>query len=144
MIVADTTVLVYAVGDVHPLRGPCRRLVQAAADGTIQLTTTIEVLQEFAHVRARRRPRHDAARLARQWLQLTEPVLRPTSEDLVVGLGLFEAIDTLGCFDAILAAAAIRIGATALVSADRAFARVGELPWLDPAAADFSARLGLP
>ena len=61
MIVLDTTVLVYAVGAEHPLRDPSRELVGAIADGVIEATTTIEVVQEFVHVRARRRDRQDAA-----------------------------------------------------------------------------------
>ena len=61
MILLDTTVLVYAVGDAHPLRQPCRQLVEAVRDAHLRATTTTEVIQEFAHVRSRRRPRHDAA-----------------------------------------------------------------------------------
>lgn len=55
MIVLDTTVLVYAKGAEHPLRDPCRDLVAAIADERIAATTTAEVIQEFVHVRARRR-----------------------------------------------------------------------------------------
>ncbi|AGL26143.1 hypothetical protein J113_04715 [Mycobacterium tuberculosis CAS/NITR204] len=64
MIVLDTTVLVYAKGAEHPLRDPCRDLVAAIADERIAATTTAEVIQEFVHVRARRRDRSDAAALA--------------------------------------------------------------------------------
>ena len=66
MIILDTTVLAYAVGEDHPLREPCRRLLAAHANGSIEATTTVEVLQEFTHVRARRRSRQDAARLTRE------------------------------------------------------------------------------
>ena len=55
MIVIDTTVLSYAVGVEHLLRDPCIRLLRAHADGAIDAATTIEVVQEFVHVRARRR-----------------------------------------------------------------------------------------
>ena len=55
MIVLDTTVLVYAKGIDHPLRQPCRKLIDLIADGRIEATTTVEVIQEFVHVRARRR-----------------------------------------------------------------------------------------
>jgi predicted nucleic acid-binding protein len=61
MIVLDTTVLVYAKGTDHPLRVPCRQLIQAVAERQIAATTTIEVIQEFVHMRARRRGREDAA-----------------------------------------------------------------------------------
>jgi uncharacterized protein len=63
VIVLDATVLVYAVGGKHPLRDPCRRLVDAVADGSLAATTTVEVIQELVHVRPRRRGRPDAARL---------------------------------------------------------------------------------
>ena len=55
VIVLDTTVLAYAVGADHPLRAPCLRLVRAIAEGEVIATTTIEVIQEFAHAPARRR-----------------------------------------------------------------------------------------
>jgi predicted nucleic acid-binding protein len=54
MIVFDTTVLVYAKGADHPLRDPCRQLI-AAAERRIEATTTVEAIQEFVHVRSRRR-----------------------------------------------------------------------------------------
>ncbi len=54
MIVLDTTVLVDAVGADHPLRGPCRELIAVIAQGGMTAATTIEVLQEFTHVRAGR------------------------------------------------------------------------------------------
>ncbi len=48
MIVLDTTVLVYAKGDRHRFRDPCRELVAAAGEGRIEATTTAEVIQKFA------------------------------------------------------------------------------------------------
>jgi predicted nucleic acid-binding protein len=122
MIVLDTTVLVYAKGADHVFREPCRRLITLIADGTLVATTSVEVIQEFAHVRARRRGRADAASLAADYAQLLSPLLTVTAEDLDRGLALFEREERLGAFDAVLAAAAIAREATALVSADAAFA----------------------
>ena len=82
MIVLDTTVLVYAVGADHTLREPCRQLIRAIADGTILATTTTEVIQEFTHVRARRRDRKDAADLARDYIELLSPLLIVEETDL--------------------------------------------------------------
>lgn len=121
MIVLDTTVLVYAKGADHPLREPCRRLIEAIAVGAVAATTTVEVIQEFAHVRARRRGRADAASLAADYAQLLAPLLSVTAEDLSAGLQLFEREERLGAFDAVLVAAAAR-RADAIVSADVAFA----------------------
>ena len=134
MIILDTTVLAYAVGDAHPLREPCRRLLAAHANGTIEATTTVEVLQEFAHVRARRRTREDAVNLTRLYVVALSPIVM-TAADLDAGLSLFGQHPELGAFDAVLAAVALARGAEAIVSADRAFASVPELAWIDPATA---------
>ncbi len=132
MIVVDTTVLVYAKGSEHSYRGPCRALIAAIADGRLQATTTAEVIQEFAHVRARRRGRADAAALARDYGDLLSPLLPITAESLRAGLRLFESTERLGAFDAVLAAATTGSGATALVSADREFAAITALRHVIP------------
>lgn len=132
MIVLDTTVLVYAVGADHDYREPARELLSAVADGRLAATTTVEVLQEFTHVRARRRGRDDAAALAESYADLLSPLLAVTGEDLRVGLRTFRSLDRIGAFDAVLAAAALRADATALVSADTAFSRVPRLTAVVP------------
>ena len=137
MIILDTTVLVYAVGADHPLAEPCRQLVRMIGDGAVHATTTVEVLQEFAHVRARRRGREDAAELTRSFATLLAPTVELMDEDLDAGLDLFVKHDGLGVFDCVLVACAERVGATALVSADRALQEVESARVLDPAAADF-------
>lgn len=141
MILLDTTVLGYAVGAEHPLREPCRRLLRAHGDGRVEAATTIEVVQEFAHVRARRRSRADAVTLARHYIAGLR-LLVTCAEDLELGLTLFERHPALGAFDAALAAVALNHGADALVSADRAFGQVPNLRWVDPATPDLDHVIG--
>ncbi|HET6569882.1 MAG TPA: type II toxin-antitoxin system VapC family toxin [Solirubrobacterales bacterium] len=135
MIVLDTTVLVYAKGADHPLRDPCRRLIEACAAGQVEATTSVEAIQEFVHVRARRRDHGDAAGLGRDYAELLSPLLQVGAEQLRRGLALFEEVEELGAFDAVLAAAALDLGATALISADEDFAAVPGLPHARPDAA---------
>lgn len=131
MIVLDTTVLVYAIGTEHPLRGPARRLITLIGESAVRATTTVEVIQEFAHVRARRRSRSDAAARAGEYAIGLAPLVRPDNEDLHEGLALFGTSEGgLGAFDAVLAATARRRG-WALASADRSFHKVGGLAFLD-------------
>lgn len=127
MIVLDTTVLVYAVGTDHSLRGPCVELLEAVASQRIEATTTVEVIQEFCHVRARRRGREDSVRLARDFTYALSPLLSVDEARLLVGLNLFATTPPLGSFDAVLAAVTLDVGAEALVSADRSFAAVAGL-----------------
>lgn len=143
MIVLDTTVLVYAKGAEHPLRDPCRELIARIAEGTVAATTSVEAIQEFAHVRARRRGREDAARLARDYAELLSPLLSVDEDALRDGLVLFEASPSLGAFDAVLAAAAIRSGAKALVSADGGFGEIAGIPHVFPDAGGITALSGL-
>jgi uncharacterized protein len=142
MILLDTTVLVYAKGDTHPLRDPCRELIAAIADRRLDATTTVEVIQEFVHVRARRRGRADAAALGRDYAELLAPLLSPTGRHLRQGLALFERIEGVGAFDAVLAAAAVGTGVSAVVSADVGFADIPQLPHVIPDGAGVATLLG--
>jgi len=141
MIILDTTVLAYAVGEEHPLRDPCRRLLSAHAEGRIEATTTVEVIQEFAHVRARRQTRAEAGRLARRYMAAFTLVVT-TPDDLDRGLDLFEQYPMVGAFDAVLAAVALVRHADALVSADRAFASIPGLSFVDPTTRDLVRLIG--
>jgi uncharacterized protein len=136
VILLDTTVLVYAVGDDHELREPARSLVRAVEEGAVQATTTVEAVQEFVRVRARRHDRADAAGLGRAYATLLSPLLQPGEVDLEKGLRLFEREERLGPFDAVLAATAISAKADGLVSADTAFDGIRGLRWIDLAGSD--------
>jgi predicted nucleic acid-binding protein len=142
VIILDTTVLVYAVGADHSFREPCQQLVRAIAGGTILATTTVEVIQEFTHVRARRRDRKDAAELARDYIELLSPLLIVEEADLREGLRMFGEGTGFGSFDAVLAAAAHAAGAEALVSADTGFSRIAAIHHVVPDADGVSGLLG--
>lgn len=138
MIVLDTTVLVYAVGTEHPLREPCRELL---AKRTTALTTSAGVIQEFVHVRSRRRGRADAVKLGKAYLTLLSPLLDVPERAVRDALRLLEGHPDLGAFDAVLAAAAHAAECEALVTADRAFATLPDLPVRYPDAAGLAGLL---
>ncbi len=141
MIVLDTTVLVYALGVDHPLRPECRRLIEAVGEGVVTATTTVEVIQEFVHVRSRRRSRSETVDDAAGYAVLLAPLIRPGDTDLTRALQVYLDHPRLGSFDALLAATVL--GArhlTGLVSADIAFGSVSDLGWIDPSAGDVVER----
>jgi uncharacterized protein len=142
LIVLDTTVFVYAVGVEHPLKESSKRVLEAVQSGAVQGATTAGVLQEFADVRARRRPRSDAVALARDFAALLSPLQRVEESDVDLGLRIFERSDQLGSFDAILAAVAINREAEALVSSDRGFRGVRRLPYVDIGGPELDELLG--
>lgn len=144
MILLDTTILIYAVGAEHPLRDPCRSVVAAIGDGRLSATTTVEVIQEFVHVRARRHGRADAAALGASYATLFAPLVSIDADDLSEGLRIYREHDRLGAFDAVLAAASVRRDhITGLLSADAAFAAVNGLVHIDPAGMDLDNALGI-
>ncbi|PSL00988.1 hypothetical protein CLV63_101467 [Murinocardiopsis flavida] len=142
MIVLDTTVLVFAVGTEHPLRSPCRRLIEAVMNDRIEATTTVEVIQEFAHIRSKRRSRADAAVHAANYLDMLSPLLMVEEGVLRAGLSVFAGHERLGSFDSVLAAAARSNGAAALVSADRAFSTCTDVAHVFPDDAGVKGLIG--
>jgi len=117
------------------------RLLEAIANGRIEGTTTVEVIQEFAHLRARRQSRAEAAKSARSFADLLAPLLVIHEATVEAGLRIFERSKSLGAFDSFLAATAIASGADALVSADRAFSSVSRLPHIVPGTPEFERLL---
>lgn len=134
MILLDTTVLCYAVGSAHAFRDPCRHLLTGIRSGDIRASTSIEVVQEFVHVRSRRRSRDDAVALARDYVRLLSPLVQPDEDTLDEALRLYVTTTALGSFDALLAALALQ-GPDILVSADHAFAAMPGLRHVVPDAA---------
>jgi uncharacterized protein len=137
LIVVDTTILAYAVGLQHPLKDPSERFLEAVSRGRVHASTTVEVIQEFAHIRSRRFPRAEAVRVARAFARLLAPLLPTSEETLEEGLSIYARNADLGSFDAVLAATAVANGAQALLSADTAFTSVPGLRNVVPGTPDF-------
>lgn len=116
-------------------------MIEAAASGTDRVTTTVEVIQEFSHVHSRRRPRANAVAMARSYIDLLSPLIQIGSDDLDLGLKLYERHEPLGPFDAVLAAVALRLNVEALVSGDGAFASVPKLPFISLVSAELDELL---
>jgi len=140
VIVLDTTMLHYAVVEEHELREDARRLVAAVEAGRIQATTTVEVVQEFAHIYAKRRSRAQAVRIARQYSEMLAPLLSTDRGHLDAGLRLYERHAGLGAFDAVLAAVAMAQDAP-LISADSDFKAVAGLRHVAPGTPAFEELL---
>jgi predicted nucleic acid-binding protein len=142
MIALDTNVLVYAVGAPHPLAEPCRALIEAVRDRRVEATTTPEVIQEFVHVAARRRPRPEAVGLATAYADLLSPLQVVGESHLRRGLRLFREHPDLDAFDALLAATALEEGLDAIVSADGHLRSVTGLDVIVPGSDRFRALVG--
>ncbi len=139
MILLDANVLIYAVGGEHPLKPVAADLVSLAHE--LPLRTTRGAIEEFAHAYARRgRPRSDTVDYVVAWSEAFDPILVPSEEDFSAAFDLWQKFERLDVFDAFLAAIALRTEAP-LISADRAYADVADLKFLDLADPDLLERL---
>lgn len=136
MLLLDTNILVYAVGRDHPLRQPAQALLRAADDGRVAITTTPDVIQEFTHIYSLTRPRDETAERALDVARACSPLVTSHESDVSVAIELFRRHERIDAFDCLLAATALRENVDGLVSADRAFAAVADLRWIDLADLD--------
>lgn len=140
MILVDANVLVYALGGEHRLQAVARDTLELAP--TVPLRVTPRALEEFAHAFARRgRSRSSAVELVGEWSASLGPVEHASEEDIAEAFALWAQHPGLQTADALLAATAMRHDAQ-LLSADRAFADVTGLRYVDLADPDLAERLG--
>jgi predicted nucleic acid-binding protein len=129
----DTSVVMYAAGGEHPLREPCRRIIDRAADGSIDAVTSVEVIQEILHRFLATGRADDGATLAERTQDLFAPVL-PITHALMRGIPpLAGRYPGLSARDIVHVATCVHEGMTDIVTADRGFDAVSEIRRLDPA-----------
>lgn len=124
----------YAAGREHPLREPCRRVLERVAEGTLPANTNVEVVQELLYVLWRRGFADEGIRLARSVVGLFPEMIALTREDLLRAMERIEERSELTPRDAIHVAAMERHGIETLVSADTHFDGVEGLRRIDPSA----------
>lgn len=135
-VLIDANVFLYARGRAHDYREACRAVLWTAAEGSIRLEASVEVVQEFAHVLMRRGVDRSAA--VTQAREVGAQCLLHAFDEEVLTRVLTLVADhpTLGMRDAVHAATALGAGIEQVVSADRAFDDVEGITRVDPLDAD--------
>ncbi len=130
----DTAVFMYAGGREHPLRAPCRAILERVVAGALEATTSAEVVQEILHrFVAIGRPEVGAA-MARDVLDAFEPVLPVTHGVMRRMPDLLGRYPALSARDLVHVATCLEEGIEAIVSPDRGFDQVPEIRRIDPPA----------
>lgn len=88
----DTSVVMYAAGRAHPLRGPCRGALRHAVEEDVPLVTSAEVLQEILHRYYSLRRPEDAEAVFGATRDLCSEVLPVQEDDAVRALELLELL----------------------------------------------------
>lgn len=128
----DTTVLMYAAGGEHPLREPCRRIVEAIGSKRVDAATSTEVIQEILHRGIAIRRVDASLDLADRTMDLFAPVLPITHALMRRVPDLVRRYPGLDARDLVHVATCIHEGIPAIVSADREFDKVAEVRRIDP------------
>ncbi|MDR1294727.1 MAG: type II toxin-antitoxin system VapC family toxin [Bifidobacteriaceae bacterium] len=126
----DTSVLLYALGAVHPARGPCRAIVRAASDGLAELHVSIEAVQEVLFHRMRRTNRSSAVSVAIDVMSLAH--CHPLNAAVMTRACELTVVSPIRGRNAIHAATALIHGFASIVTLDTDFAHVPGLAAVTP------------
>ncbi len=131
----DTNVFLYAVGGPHPEREACRNLLLRIEEGSLDGTTSTEVVQELLFVLTRRRRRREALKLASDVTSLFPNLLPVTREDVMIALDLLQRYQHLSARDAIHAATMLGNRIATIISVDAGFDQLREIRRVAPCSA---------
>ena len=122
MIFVDTNVVMYAVGNPHPLQGVAREFFDVASSDGTPLCTSTEVLQELAHayLRVNRRDSfEDALALLARFAVTIWPL---TDDDVILAVELHAQHPDLSARDLCHLASCRRRGVTRIRTFDQGLA----------------------
>lgn len=130
---ADTAVFIYADGEEHRYREPCRALIERVAKRLLELEASVELVQEYAYVQLRAgRERSDVLARAREISVLCRlHAFQPNDAELMIEL--LDGHEQLDSRDAVFAATALNRGIEVILSPDRDFDGIPGLTRVDPA-----------
>ncbi|HEY4228460.1 MAG TPA: type II toxin-antitoxin system VapC family toxin [Candidatus Limnocylindrales bacterium] len=127
----DTAVLMYAAGADHELRAPSQEIVRRIATSDLEAVISAEVVQEILHRFVAIRRSELGAAMARDALDLFDPVLPVTHAVMSRMPGLIERYPALSARHLVHVATCLEVGLPAIVSPDRGFDAVHELERID-------------
>lgn len=134
----DAAVFMYAGGGDHPLKAPCKAVVAAAMTGTMEATTSVEVVQEILH-RYRAIGRTDlGTEMSTYVLNAFAPVLPVTHAVMRRAISLAGRYHRLSARDLVHVATCIVEGIETIITPDTGFDQVTEVRRIDPR--EFAAR----
>jgi uncharacterized protein len=129
----DASILMYAAGDPHPLREPCRDALSRAVSHRTTLVTNSEVLQEIIYRYFSIRKADTARVVYQSAVRLCTEVLPVAEEHTTRALDLLSKYPGISPRDAIHIATMESAGIKQILSTDRDFDNLREIRRMDPA-----------
>jgi hypothetical protein len=129
----DANVIMYALGGSHPLRGPCKDILEKIRSGAIQVITNTEVLQEllYRYFSIKKPTLGELAYFS--MTALCREVLPVTVQDTDRALELLKTYPRITSRDAIHASTMLNNDIKAILSTDPHFDLISGIRRVDPA-----------
>ncbi len=128
----DANLIMYSLGGPHPLKEPCKRVLEKIKAGDIRAVISTEVLQEILH-RYFSLGKPEIAEMAYlSTIQLCINVFPITLAETDRALELMKKIPSITSRDAIHAATMINNGIKEIISTDSHFDHISEIKRIDP------------
>lgn len=131
-VLVDTAVFMYAAGQQHPLREPCREVLLRSRSGALDAVTSAEVVQELLHRFTGTQRHADGARLAQSTLSMFRPVLSIDHAIMRRTCELARKYPRAQARDLVHVATCLAHELEAIVSPDADFDRIAEVPRIAP------------
>ncbi|MDF1597589.1 MAG: PIN domain-containing protein [Acidimicrobiia bacterium] len=106
----------FAAGASHPMRQPCRELIDAVVDGRLDAAVSLEVVQEILHRFSGSGRRDVGAAMAKAILDLFAPVLPITERMMRRMPALFAEYEDLSARDLVHVATCMEVRIDVIVS----------------------------
>ena len=132
MKLIDANVFIYARGQPHPYRDPCRRVLSAVDAGPEMANTDTEVLQEVVYVYWYRRREEFGLRYLDHLLALFQTPFAVDHAIMSEARSVLRAHPRLDPRDAVHAAVVRRHGLEGIISTDRGYDAIGGVTRFDP------------
>ena len=128
----DSNVLMYCFGSDHPMKGPCKKLIDLIGRGEIVVVTDTEVLQEILHRFFSIKKQGLALELYQATVAICRTVLPVTLADTDMAKDILLKNANINVRDAIHAALMFNNGLENILSADRHFDDIEGIDRVDP------------
>jgi len=128
----DSNILMYAIGKEHPYKGACIQVLRRIEAGTIQVVTSVEVLQEILYRYYSLRNYDVAGSAFANMKKLCEKILPVLEVDVDRAHRILRDLPDLGVRDAIHAATILNNGLRQIISADKHFDVIKGIARVDP------------
>lgn len=131
MKLIDTSVVICALGRLHPSQEACQAILRQAKDDPLAYNVDTELIQEVLHVYNRRGQRREGLQVAQHLLDAFPHLLPITEAECREAIRLMRRYP-LAPRDAFHAAVVLTHRLEGIVSLDEGFRVVPELTWYQP------------